>query len=320
MTKIFVAVFLTIYLIAGCSSGGGDSSTGKTVPHEEAWGIYALNLASKKVSLIYSTPEAIHGLNFNAQIQKLAFAQKVGGDADENYEIMTVGIDGADISQLTDNSIMDVYPSFSPSGSQIAYLTWGATLDIYKMNADGTDQQLLYDSGYHDADVDWGNGGRIVFTRNHQIWTINEEGADARQLTDPLNAGEWGVANLPIGDYDPRFNSDGSQVIFDRMDDISQQHGGYNIYAIDFSGTEETQLTNTTYAQGFPNWSSLDEKIVYVVAAISGEGKYDMYMMNADGTNNRDITPSYFPAEFLCHNAVFSSDDSVIYFVGQWYQ
>lgn len=45
-----------------------------------------------------------------------------------------------------------------------------------------------------------------------------------------------------------------------------------------------------------------------------------MYMMNADGTNNHDITPEYFPANFLIHSAVFSIDDTVLYFVGEWWE
>jgi len=315
-----IKLFLTIWLLVGCSSGSDTSPAVQNVPHQEAWGIYALDLSSENVTLIYSTSEMIQGLNLDSQHQKLVFAQKVGGDTDEYYEIMTIGVDGTGLTRLTDNSIMDIYPSFSPDGNQIAYLRWGSTLDIYTMNADGTGQQLLYDSGGHDADVDWGNGGRIVFTRSYQIWTIKDDGTDAQQLTDPLNAGEWGNANLPIGDYDPRFNSDGSRVVFERMDDTSQQHGGYNIYTINLGGTGEAQLTNTTYSQGLPDWSSTDSRIVYIVSAISGAGKYDIYMMNSDGTNNMDITPAYFPAEFLCQSAILSSDDAIVYFVGQWYQ
>jgi Tol biopolymer transport system component len=56
------------------------------------------------------------------------------------------------------------------------------------------------------------------------------------------------------------------------------------------------------------------------VGAIDGEGKYDIYMMNADGTNTQNVTPDYFPAAFLCHTPIFSSDDSRIYFIGEWYE
>jgi hypothetical protein len=59
---------------------------------------------------------------------------------------------------------------------------------------------------------------------------------------------------------------------------------------------------------------------VYIVAAIGSEGKYDVYEMNSDGSDSRNITPSYFPINFLCHSAVYSSDDAGIFFVGEWWE
>jgi hypothetical protein len=56
-----------------------------------------------------------------------------------------------------------------------------------------------------------------------------------------------------------------------------------------------------------------------VVAAVGGQGRYALYMVNADGTNNRNVTPAYFPKAFLVHQAVFSGDDLKLYFVAEWY-
>ena len=63
-----------------------------------------------------------------------------------------------------------------------------------------------------------------------------------------------------------------------------------------------------------------EKKIAYLVTAIDDKGVYDIYMMNADGTDNHCITPSYFPDTFLCHAPIFSKDDSKIYFVGEWWK
>jgi len=41
--------------------------------------------------------------------------------------------------------------------------------------------------------------------------------------------------------------------------------------------------------------------------------------MNSDGSENRNITPDYFPADFLCHDPIFSKDGTKIFFVGKWY-
>jgi hypothetical protein len=59
---------------------------------------------------------------------------------------------------------------------------------------------------------------------------------------------------------------------------------------------------------------------VYVVAAIGSEGRFDLYLMNADGTSNRNITPDYFPNEFVCRQVVFNADDTAVLFIGEWYQ
>ena len=49
------------------------------------------------------------------------------------------------------------------------------------------------------------------------------------------------------------------------------------------------------------------------------EGKFDIYLMNSDGTDNKNITPDYFPADFLCHNPIFSLDEDEIFFIGEWW-
>jgi Tol biopolymer transport system component len=149
---------------------------------------------------------------------------------------------------------------------------------------------------------------------------MRDDGTDARQLTNPPRAGEWGNANLPFGDYDPRFSPDGNRIVFERMDADASPHGNYNLYVIDSNGTVETKLTNNGYSQGLVGWSRSGDRMAFIVAAIGTEGKYDIYVMNSDGTNLRNVTPDYFPPSFLCYSAIFSKGDSKIYFVGQWYK
>lgn len=292
------------------------------VPHEGKYGIYALNLATKKVRLIYSTDSEIYtsALSLNEQGEKLVFAQKADGTDDENTEIFTIDVDGQNLDRLTDNAYWDLYPVWSPNGERIAFLSKrDDDLDVYIMDADGNNQFMFYDSGLHDADISWA-GDTIVFTSGFKIWGIKADGTGLLQITDPINAGRWGQANLPIGDYDPRLRFDCSRIVFERLEDPESLHGSYNIFAINLDGTQETRLTNTNYSQGLASWSHSADKIVYIVAAINNEGKYDLYMMNADGSDNRNITPEYFASNFLCHSPTFSQDDSEIYFIGQWYE
>jgi Tol biopolymer transport system component len=291
------------------------------VPHEGAYGIYVLDLATEKVELLYSTDNEIYtsALRLNSQGDKLVFAQKTG-ETDESTEIFTVDVDGQNLLKLTDNSYWDLYPAWSPDGTRIAFLSKRDTdLDIYMMNADGSDQHMFYDSGSHDADIDW-EGDIIVFTSGFKIWSIKDDGTGLTQITNPTDAGQWGQANLPIGDYDPRLRADGLKIVFERLEAPSSTHGNYNIFTVDSDGAHETRLTNTNYAQGLASWSHSGDKIVYGVAAMNDEGKYDMYMLKADGSDNRNVTPEYFAANFLCYSPIFSQDDSEIYFIGQWYE
>ncbi|MCW4048213.1 MAG: hypothetical protein NWE89_00610 [Candidatus Bathyarchaeota archaeon] len=289
------------------------------VPYLEEWGIYSLNPNTGHTRLIYTSPTEITTLRLNDEGDTFTFYMKTGGNEYEHTEIYTLDVDGTNLKRLTENDQWDLYPSWSPDGSEIAYLSWrNTTLDIWVMSADGENQRLLYDSGGHDADIHW-IGDRIVFTRDSQIWVMNSDGTDPHQLTDPPNAGDWGNAVLPFGDYDPRISPDGSQVVFERMVDDSSSHGNYDLYLVNIDGTGETRLTENGWTQGLASWSSDGERLVYVVSAIGSEGKYDLYQINSDGSGMTDLTSDIFPTEFLANSPLFSGDDSGIYFCGQWW-
>jgi len=220
--------------------------------------------------------------------------------------------------RLTDNEFGDLIPNWSADDSKIFFLSFHETLDIFMMNADSSNLVEVYDSGFHDSDLH-GSSGKLVFTRNSQIWMMNEDGTGLVQVTDHPQAGEWGDDVLPFGDYDPNMSPNGNRIVFERLVDDKTTHGNYNIYLINVDGTEESAITDTGYSQGLPIWSHSGEQIVFVVGAIGNEGKYDIYRMNSNGTENSNITPEYFSTDFICHDPIFSKDDTKIYFIGEWY-
>jgi Tol biopolymer transport system component len=317
-----VAAIMLASAVIGCGAGG--MGAGQQVPHREQWGIYSLDLETQQTRLIHGSSEEINGsaLALNAAGDTLAFARRIGGSGDDHYEIATVRTDGSGFTRLTNDAVMDVYPTWSPDGSMIAFLSMRSpTMKIYVVDADGSDERLLYDPGAGDqaGDPSW-VGHTVAFTRGFSIWAMADDGTGARRVTHPPNAGKWGSAPLPEGDFDPRLSPDGLKIVFERMVDTTAKNGGYDLFVVDADGSGETRLTSTGWAQGLATYSNSGTEILWVVAAIDGQGKYRLYKMDATGANGRDATPAYFPPDFLCHAAVFARDDMSIYFVGQWWQ
>ena len=312
--SILMISFSLLILISGCSAQPEMFSSGG-----ETWGIYYLDLITDKAINLHGSSSEISGLSVDPAGERLVFSQMTGGIGYEYTEIYTLSISDRKLRRLTENSHWDLYPVWSTDGTQIAYLSWrDLTLDIYQMDAAGTNQTLLFDSGFHDADIDW-VGEQIVFTSESRIWIMASDGSTPRPLTDPPRVGEWGQANLPFGDYDPRLSPDGSQLIFSRLVDDQSVHGNYDLYLMDIDDGSLQNLTGTGYSQGLSSWSPSGSDIVFIVSAMGEKGIYDLYSIKVDGSNNTLLTPESFPPDFLIHAARYSQDGTGVYFIGQWW-
>ena len=311
---VFILSSLLLLPFATYHVGGEFSS----IPYLLQWGIYERNLETGEIVTLYISSEKLLGVHLNGAGDKFVFSQSFGGNEYKHEEICTLGVDGEGFTRLTENEYLDTYPLWSPDDDRILFLSWpGETLDIYVMDTDGSNREILYDSGFHDADIDW-IGEKIAFTCKNQIWIMNEDGSNATQVTDPPRAGEWGNAVLPFGDYDPRISPDGEIIVFERMVDDSSAHGNYDLYSVKVDGSGETALTETGWTQGLAAWSPSGERIAYIVSAMGSEGAYDIHIMDRDGGNNADLTSEVFPTGFLAYGVTFKDEANII-FTGEWW-
>jgi hypothetical protein len=101
----------------------------------------------------------------------------------------------------------DSAPAWSPDGSQIAFESnLDGDMEIFVMNADGTNVRQITHNTLHDEGPAWSpDGTRFAFTRgpdnlHGDIWVMSADGSDARQLTSwagPEESPDWGVNPHP---------------------------------------------------------------------------------------------------------------------------
>jgi Tol biopolymer transport system component len=139
------------------------------------------------------------------------------------------------------------------------------------------------------------DGGEIVFDSpvngKWQVFSINPDGSDLRQLTNVLTGNGIG---------DPAISPDGRLVVFIGDD-------GKALYIIRADGTQMQSIYQTAMEVGYPSWSFDSQKIVFSVKA---NGYKNLYVMNADGNGVTRLTD--ISADDVA--PVFSPDGSQIVF------
>ncbi len=197
-----------------------------------------------------------------------------------DYEIFAMTSAGTGLVQLTDNSAADYGPAYSPDGSRVAFVRGD---DVYVMNADGTGQRRLtnafegsYDPAYSP------DGTSIAFTRglsNAEVWVMDADGANERALVET-----WGQASA----RKPAYSPDGSMLAFECRDVAVAFHS--DVCTVRPDGvTGWKQLTTDFAADTDPAWSNLGGTILFTSER---DGHEEVYIMNADGTNQGRETNS----------------------------
>jgi pimeloyl-ACP methyl ester carboxylesterase len=79
---------------------------------------------------------------------------------DGDWEIYVIDADGGNLRQLTENTVDDRGPAWSPDGTQLAFVSNRDTglpndTEIYVMNADGSDPRRITDRSGFEWGVDW---------------------------------------------------------------------------------------------------------------------------------------------------------------------
>lgn len=211
---------------------------------------------------------------------------------DDGSEAYVMNADGTGVTRLTFNGPPeDRGTNWSADGSQIVFHSarfpaaepgpGHSALEVFIMDADGSNQTRLTENNFQDALADISPQGRIAFNTNrdagdHEIYDMNTDGTDQRRLT--FSPGE---------DAHPIYSPDGSKIVFH-----SRRTGPLNIFVMDADGSNVQQITHsdTTHAF-FPVWSPDGTKIAYTGNTLN-PAQFDVYVMDADGSNVVQVTDS----------------------------
>lgn len=247
---------------------------------------------------------------------------------DGNAEIYLMNVDGSDVRRLTNHPAWENHPAFSPDGTTIAFPgdREGENFDVYLMNVDGSNVRRLTDwpSTESVGPGSWSpDGTKIAFVSdregNDDIFVISAEvfrpelivadseanlafpavSPDGKQIVyqaeTEKKTGEIRIVDTETKrgrvlretanpDLAPVFSPNGEWIAFhDRIE------GNTEICLIKPDGSRFTVLTHDAARDASPAWSPDGRKIAFVSNRGGNFGRYDLYLMNADGGDQRQI-------------------------------
>jgi Tol biopolymer transport system component len=246
---------------------------------------------------------------------KIAFESKRDG----NSEIYSMNADGTSPSNLSRSGSIENSASWAPDGNRVAFSSdrdspGSPNASIYVMNADGGGvARVTQPPQGVDSQPSWApSGSRLVFA-NVQINGFNVNGQIF--VTNADGSGRTNISNNSGVEYDPAWSPDGNTIAFsdhgagtgrlmlmspDGSNRRALTDGETPSWAPDgrrlaFSNGGRIRVANldngsvSDLAAGFrPAWSPDGTKIAYD----TGGGGADVFVMNADGTNQTNISRS----------------------------
>ena len=205
-------------------------------------------------------------------------------ERDENSDLFTINVDSQEISQLTHTTKIDeLYPQWSPNGDQIVYTSdydGREDLDIFIMDADGSNVQQLTDSLQIESLPKWSpNGNQIAFQRyepqNYQIWVMDNDGNNQKFLVDTYTSDYY----FPKTYF---WSPDGNKIAFS-----PSPHKSINV--IDVTTGEEISIRNQfEYVRhSTMRWHPDGKRIVF---SGSIDWNDDIYIVNIETNEINQIT------------------------------
>jgi TolB protein len=195
------------------------------------------------------------------------------------FDIYVAGADGGDPKRLTRYGVYTAEGTVSPDGRTIVFTSLkDGDLDIYTMRTDGSElRRLTTTPGYDGGAFFSPDGTKIVYRAYHptdsalvqyrallaqrlvrpsrmEIWTMNADGTDQRQIT-----------NLGGANFAPIYTPDGRRIIFssNHRNPRGPQAQNFDLFLINPDGTGLEQVTTSPLFDGFPMFSPDGRSLIW---------------------------------------------------------
>jgi TolB protein len=227
-----------------------------------------------------STPVVPTSSQTSPPIGRIAFTCQVYKVQASN-QICIINADGSGFRRLTtDGTRQHYYPSISPDGASVVYAAFreANVYEIYEMNiATGEVEQLTNRLGIVNSPEISPDGLSIVFKN-----TLPNSGRNLIMLMERSGGNPNYISG--ITGWDPTWSPDGKYILF-----ASDMDGTVQLYTINENGNELHKISNLPAIRGRSDWSSNSQYLV----TYSGEPwNREVYIMNADGSNARVLSPT----------------------------
>ncbi|HKI38173.1 MAG TPA: DPP IV N-terminal domain-containing protein [Gemmataceae bacterium] len=213
---------------------------------------------------------------WSADGKKIAFIS----DRDGRPNVYVMDADGKRVKQLTNEKGEKdrcYCPTWSPDGKKLAYcrIREGKGADTIVMDADGSNDKSIRDNAWDPA---WSpDGKKIAIT----AWT--DKGFKVCVMDrDGTNLKEFATGDNFNGNVYPCWSPDGKKIAYT---DVTE--GGYEIHVCDADGKNIKKLTTVGGLNTYSAWSSDGKTIAF--SHNEGTGPVSIYLMDADGSNAREI-------------------------------
>jgi TolB protein len=201
---------------------------------------------------------------------------------DGNFELYLMGSDGSNLNRLTDTAANELHPTFSSDGQLIVYTVYTSSEwddgDIFSMDLDGTNSRQLTDDPTDDMLPDISPDDSMIYFSskregNYEIYRMDIDGKNQTRLTTSEQ-----------NELSPQISPDGRKLAFSVVDffmvtaviRVMDLNDGTDILLADNGSVNENAM-----------WSPEGG---YLVFQTSRDGNYEVYIMDADGSNQRRLT------------------------------